>query len=88
LSYRPDDDDADLDQAYVQVNGTTVWTWDLIQENDTYPDWVEQIVDLSAWAGQNVTLSSSVPTRPVTRPATSVSTSSRWSRARARPCIR
>ncbi len=56
LSYRPDDDDADPDQAYVQVNGTTVWTYDLIQDNDTYPNWVEQIVDLSAWAGQNVTL--------------------------------
>ena len=56
LSYRPDDDDSALDQAYVQVNGTTVWTYDLIQENDTMPNWVEQIVDLSAWAGQNVTL--------------------------------
>ncbi|QLQ04843.1 MAG: hypothetical protein HZY76_01155 [Anaerolineae bacterium] len=26
ISYRPDADDPDLDQAYLKVNGTTVWT--------------------------------------------------------------
>ena len=56
ISYRPDADDPDLDQAYLKVNGTTVWTYDLIQANDTFPNWVEQTYDLSAYAGQNVTL--------------------------------
>jgi len=56
LSYRPDADDSQLDYAYVQVDGTTVWTLDLIQANNTFPNWVNTTVDLSAYAGQNVTL--------------------------------
>jgi hypothetical protein len=56
ISYRPDADDPDLDQAYVEVNGTPVWTYDLIQANNTYPNWVNVTVDLSAYAGQNVSL--------------------------------
>lgn len=55
LSYRPDPDDAQLDQAYLQVNGTTVWTYNLVQANDTYPNWVEKSVNLAAYAGQYVT---------------------------------
>ncbi|QLQ04842.1 MAG: hypothetical protein HZY76_01150 [Anaerolineae bacterium] len=30
--------------------------YDLIQANDTFPNWVEKTYDLSAYAGQNVTL--------------------------------
>ena len=56
MSYRPDPDDAALDYAYVEVNGTQVWSLDLIQANDTYPNWVNATVDLSAYAGQNVSL--------------------------------
>ena len=55
ISYRPDADDGG-DYAYISVNGTTVWTLDLIQANDTYPNFVNATVDLSAYAGQNVTL--------------------------------
>ncbi len=56
LSYRPDPDDADLDYAYVSVDGTQVWTLDLIQANDTYPNFVNVTLDLSPWAGQVVML--------------------------------
>ncbi len=56
LSYRPDPDDPDLDQAYLRVNNVDVWTYDLTVANDTYPNWVEKTVDLSAYAGQNVEL--------------------------------
>lgn len=56
LSYRPDSDDAAPDHAYVQVNGNTVWTRNLTQANDTYPNWVNATVNLGAYAGQNVTL--------------------------------
>jgi hypothetical protein len=56
ISYRPDADDTALDYAYVEVNGTQEWSYDLVQANDTYPNWVNVTVDLSAYAGQNVTL--------------------------------
>ncbi len=56
LAYRPDPDDADADTAYIQVNGTTVWTLDLVGANNTYPNWVNATVDLSAYAGQSVAL--------------------------------
>lgn len=56
LSYRPDPDDAALDHAYVQVNGNAVWTRNLTQANDTYPNWVNVTVNLGAYAGQTVTL--------------------------------
>jgi uncharacterized repeat protein (TIGR01451 family) len=54
-SYRPDADDGG-DYAYIKVNGTTEWTLDLIQANNTYPNFVNATVDLSAYAGQNVIL--------------------------------
>jgi hypothetical protein len=56
LAYRPDSDDEELDTAYISVDGTEVWTLDLIQANNTYPNWVQQSVDLSAYAGQTVNL--------------------------------
>ena len=56
MSYRPDPDDPDLDQAYLQVNGVTVWTYDLIVANDTFPNWVEKTFDMSPYANQNVEL--------------------------------
>jgi hypothetical protein len=61
ISYRPDDDDpTPEDYAYVQVdtaaqvNGVEVWHLDFIQANDTYPNWVQAAIDLSAWAGQTI----------------------------------
>lgn len=56
VAYRPDADDADPDTAYISVNGTNVWTLNLIQANNTYPNWVEANVDLTAYAGQTVSL--------------------------------
>jgi hypothetical protein len=56
LSYRPDSDDAELDTAYISVDGTEIWSLDLIQANDTYPNWVNATVDLSAYEGQTVNL--------------------------------
>ena len=56
MSYRPDPDDGDNDRAYVNVNGTPVWTLALIQANNTFPNWVEVVVPMGAYAGQNVTL--------------------------------
>lgn len=53
--FRPDmDDGPDNDRFYVQVNGTTVFSEAMIQANDTYPDWVLETIDLSAYAGQMV----------------------------------
>ncbi len=55
--YRPDADDSSVDDYfYVKINGTTIYTKALIQANDTYPNWVEVSVDISAYAGQTVTL--------------------------------
>lgn len=57
MSYRPDPDDpAPDDTATVRVNGTPVWSLQLTQANDTFPNWVEAVVSLAAYAGQNVTL--------------------------------
>ena len=56
MSYRPDPDDGDNDRAYVNVNGTPVWTLALIQANNTFPNWVEVVLPMGAYAGQNVTL--------------------------------
>lgn len=57
MAYRPDPDDADLDTAYVNVNGTPIWTLPLVQSEDTYPNWVQVVLDVSAYAGQTVDLS-------------------------------
>jgi len=57
LCYRPDVDDVppDGDHAYVSVNGTEVWTRAFTQANNTYPNWVNAQVTLTA--GQNISLS-------------------------------
>jgi hypothetical protein len=51
----PDDPIPD-DYGYVTVNGSQVWQLDLTQANNTRPNWVEVAVDLSAYAGQTVSL--------------------------------
>lgn len=56
VAYRPDSDDGDNDHAYVNVNGVQVWSLPLLQANNTYPTWVEAVVPMTAYAGQNVTL--------------------------------
>jgi hypothetical protein len=56
ITYRVDADDPDPDVAQVSVNGTPVWSLDLIVANNTYPDWVNVTLDLSAYAGQIVDL--------------------------------
>ena len=57
MAYRPDPDDPTPDDyAYLKVNGTTVWTLDLTQANNTYPNWVEATYSLAAYASTNVTL--------------------------------
>jgi len=54
--YRPDADDATPDTFYVNVNGAQVFAKGMIQANDTYPNWVQEEVDLTAYQGQTVTL--------------------------------
>jgi hypothetical protein len=56
ISFRPSAEDPDPDYAQVAVNGTPVWTLDFLQANDTYPNWVNVMLDLSAYAGQLVDL--------------------------------
>jgi hypothetical protein len=56
VAYRGDVDDPDLDVAIVAVNGTPVWSLDLVLANNTFPDWVNVTIDLSAYAGQMVNL--------------------------------
>lgn len=43
------------DVAYVKVNGTVVWQIDMTTANNT-DGWVQQMVDLTAYEGQTVTL--------------------------------
>jgi hypothetical protein len=60
ISYRADADDVppDGDKAYVKVNGVEKWALPFTLANNTYPFWTGPItVDLSAYAGQNVSLS-------------------------------
>jgi hypothetical protein len=55
MSYRPDDDDPTVDDwAYITVDGTEVWHLDFIQANDTFPNWVQDTLDLSAYAGLTI----------------------------------
>jgi hypothetical protein len=52
-----DDEPADGDRAYITVDGVEVWSSPFVQANNTYPDWTGPItVDLSAYAGQTVSL--------------------------------
>ncbi len=60
VSFRPDADDVppDGDHVYVAVNGTEVWSLEMVTANNTYPIWTGPIVvDLAAWAGQSISLS-------------------------------
>lgn len=55
--YRPDaDDPADPDFFTVSINGTQVFSKELLQAADTYPDWIKEVIDVSDYAGQTVTL--------------------------------
>ncbi len=56
MAYRPDADDGDNDRAYLNVNGSQVWTLPLLQASNTYPNWVEVVLPMAAYAGQNVSL--------------------------------
>jgi hypothetical protein len=57
LFYRPDDDDSVPEDVFiVTVSGEPVFTKNMVQANDSCPDWVEQVVDISGYAGQTVTL--------------------------------
>jgi hypothetical protein len=60
IAYRVDADDvpADGDHAYVKVNGVDKWTLAFTLANNTYPSWAGPVmVDLSAYSGQNISLS-------------------------------
>lgn len=55
--YRVDSDDPSApDYLYVKINGTTVFTKELKQANNTYPSWTEETVNISSYAGQGITL--------------------------------
>lgn len=55
--YRPDDDDSTPDDFFhVKMGADTVFTRAMTQANDEHPDWTEHVVDVSAYAGQTVTL--------------------------------
>ena len=55
--YRVDDDDPPNNDVFtVSINGTPIFTRDMAQANNTYPNWAEQVVDISAYAGQTVAL--------------------------------
>jgi len=57
IAYRVDPDDPTPDDfAYVSVDGTEVWHLDMTAANNTYPNWINAAVDLSAYAGQTVNL--------------------------------
>ena len=57
MTYRQaSDDPVPDDYGYVTVNGSQVWQLDLTQANNTRPNWVEAAVDMSAYAGQTVSL--------------------------------
>lgn len=58
-AFRPDADDIppDGDHVYAAIDGVEVWSMEMTQANNTYPNWVGPIlVDISAYSGQTVTL--------------------------------
>lgn len=60
IAFRPDSDDVpqDVDHAYVAVNGTEIWSLEFLRSNNTYPFWDGPVLlDLAAYAGQDITLS-------------------------------
>ncbi len=55
--YRVDaDDPPDNDQFIVSIDGIPVFSRDMITASNTFPNWVRQEVDISAYAGQTVNL--------------------------------
>lgn len=54
--YRPDSDDASADYFYVKVNGTTIFTKQLTQAADTYPNWTTETINIASYAGSTVTI--------------------------------
>ncbi|THB81076.1 MAG: hypothetical protein D3926_03885 [Desulfobacteraceae bacterium] len=55
--YRVDSDDpAAPDYLWVKADGTTIFTRELKTANNTYPNWIREVVDISAYRGQTVTL--------------------------------
>jgi bacillopeptidase F (M6 metalloprotease family) len=49
------EDACGYDYAYVRINGTTVVQYELCSDNNT-AGWVEGLINLSAYAGQSVSL--------------------------------
>lgn len=56
LCSRLDPDDENLDVAHISINGTDIWTLEMTMANDTGSQWVNEQVDISAYAGQSVAL--------------------------------
>jgi hypothetical protein len=54
--YRVDADDAQVDTFYVRVGTTIVFSKPMNLANNTFPNWVLETVDLSAYGGQTVRL--------------------------------
>ncbi len=57
LSYRPSADDPTPDDYFrVLVNSTVIYSRNITRANDTYPNWLQVILNLSAYAGSTVQL--------------------------------
>lgn len=57
LSYRPSADDPTPDDYFrVLINNTVIFTRNMTQANDTYPNWLQVTLNLSAYAGSTVQL--------------------------------
>ncbi len=57
LSYRPSADDPTPDDYFrVLVNSTVIYSRNMTRANDTYPNWLQVTLNLSAYAGSTVQL--------------------------------
>ncbi|MBI3734301.1 MAG: hypothetical protein HY259_12735 [Chloroflexi bacterium] len=56
MFYRVDADDSGPDYLVFSLNGAILGTWKLDMAHNTYPNWTQQSFDVSAWAGQTVTV--------------------------------
>jgi uncharacterized repeat protein (TIGR01451 family) len=57
LSYRPSADDPSPDDYFrVLVNSTVIYSRNITRANDTYPNWLQVTLNLSAYAGSTVQL--------------------------------
>lgn len=57
LSYRPSADDPTPDDFFrVLVNSTVIYSRNMTRANDTYPNWLQVTLNLSAYAGSTVQL--------------------------------